>query len=108
MWTESWSEETGQTDSLKPVLLFIHGAEWRFSIVSVTRKASALLVRIALTGPDECELVVRMSGGYVAGATAKEILDAACIWLLSRGRQTRAVLDIGPGGDLARSVRRQR
>ena len=85
MWTESWS---GGTDGIRPVLLVIHGAEWRFSIVNVTRVASALIVRIVLSGPDQCEVVVRISGGYIAGDTAKQILDAA--WSSTCRRQRAA------------------
>jgi len=102
MWTESWS---GGPDGIRPVLLVIHGAEWRFSIVNVTRVASALIVRIVLSGPDQCEVVVRISGGYIAGDTAKQILDAACAWLMTRGPQTRGVVDIGPSDSPARRRR---
>ena len=85
---------SGATNGIQPVLLFIHGAEWRFSIVNVTRIGSVLLVRIRLVGPEACEIVVRLSGGYIVGATAEQILDAACTWLLSRGPQTHGVVDI--------------
>jgi hypothetical protein len=95
MQTEPYPAEM---NAAAPVLLMIHGAEWRFSIVNVTRIGSALLVRVALAGPETCEVVVRVSGGYVSGDTARQILDAACAWLLRRGVKTRGVLDVGSSG----------
>ena len=102
MWTESLSGETG---GIKPVLLIIRGAEWRFSIVDVARAGSTLLIRIVLTGPEDCEVLMRISGEYIVGVTAKQILDAACAWLQSRGPETQGVIDVVPTGV---PVRRQR
>lgn len=94
MQTEYCSSGTGGIES---VLLVVDGAEWRFSIVAVNRIGPALFVRIALVGPEQCAVVVRISGDYIIGTTATQILDAVCAWLLSRQGQTDGVIDVRPG-----------
>ena len=83
------------THGIEPVLLVVQGAEWRFSIVSVDRIGPALLVRIVLSGPEECAVAVQISGDYIIGTTAVQILDSVCAWLLSREGQTEGVIDVG-------------
>jgi hypothetical protein len=63
-----------------------------------------LLIRIVLSGPDECVIAVRVSGGFIIGTTAKQILDSACAWLLSRQGQTEGMIDIESGERSARRI----
>jgi hypothetical protein len=88
-------ESSKGNNGIEPVLLVVDGAEWRFSIVGVDRMGPALLVRILLSGPEECAVAVQISGNFIIGTTAMQILDAVCAWLLSREGQTEGVIDIG-------------
>jgi hypothetical protein len=92
MQTESCSRDK---EGIEPVLLVVDGAEWRFSIVGVDRIGPALLVRICLSGPEECAVAVQISGNFIIRTTAMQILDAVCAWLLSREGQTEGVIEIG-------------
>ena len=82
------------TDAQTPVALHIDGEEWLFSIASVKRVGRELFLQIALQGPALCSVTVHLRDRIVLGVTAPQILNAACDWLLTRGKATHGYLDL--------------
>lgn len=77
-----------------PVTLHVAGEAWQFSITGVTRVGRELFISIALQGAELCTAVVHVRDHIVLGVTAREILDRACAWLLARGQQRHAYIDL--------------
>ena len=82
--------------SQAPVTLNVAGEAWRFSISSVTRVGRDLFISIVLQGADLCTAVVHLRDDVVWGVTAREILNKACEWLLSRGKERHVYIDLAP------------
>jgi hypothetical protein len=91
--------ETKQTFTpariMEPVTVHVAGQAWQLSIDDVTRVGRELFVQIAIVGPEVVHVVVR-ARAIVRGRTARQILETVCDWLLKRGREDYAVLDL-PG-----------
>ena len=83
-----------QPDSQSPVTLHVNGEQWWFSVATVRRVGRDLFVHVALQGPDVCSVTIHLRGGIVLGTTARDILTAACEWLLVRGSATQAFIDL--------------
>jgi hypothetical protein len=79
-----------------PVTLNVAGEAWRFSIASVTRVGRELFISVILQGADLCTAVIHVHGPIVPGVTARAVLDRACGWLLDRGQERHAYLDLSP------------
>jgi hypothetical protein len=84
----------GSTEPPSPVVLHVADAEWHFSIAEVAKDDGGLFVQILLQGPDECAVTVRVRGGIVVGATAEDMLNSVCEWLLMRGEATEGYIDL--------------
>jgi hypothetical protein len=78
------------------VALHVDGVEWRFSIAAMTRVDRELFINVTLDGPEQCSVVVHLRDQIVFGVTAREILNAACAWLLDRRGATHAYIDLAP------------
>jgi hypothetical protein len=89
--------ETVQATDLKtqaPVTLNVAGESWRFSIAGVTRVGRELFISVVLQGAELCTAVVHVHDHIVWGVTAKEILNRACEWLLSRGTERHVYIEL--------------
>jgi hypothetical protein len=82
-----------QPDS-QPVALNVSGTCWWFSVASVRRVGRDLFVHVDLQGPDVCAVTIHLCGGIVLGITARDMLTAACKWLLVRGDERHAFIDL--------------
>ena len=83
-----------QSDSQAPVTLYVNGEQWWFSVSTVRRVGRDIFVHVALDGPDVCTVTIHLRDGIVLGMTARDILTAACDWLLVRGTATNAFIDL--------------
>ena len=83
-----------QPDAQTPVTLYVNGEQWWFSVATVRRVGRDLFVHVALNGPDVCTVTIHLRDGIVLGMTARDILTAACEWLLVRGTCTNAFIDL--------------
>jgi hypothetical protein len=83
-----------QSDAQTPVTLYVNGEQWWFSVATVRRVGRDLFVHVALHGPDVCTVTIHLRDGIVLGTTARDILTAACDWLLVRGTATHAFIDL--------------
>lgn len=81
-------------DAQSPVALSVNGARWWFSVGSVRRVGHDLFVHVDLQGPDICAVTIHLRGGIELGVTARDMLTAACTWLLQRGPERHAFLDL--------------
>jgi len=79
-----------------PVTLSVGGEAWRFSIASVTRVGRDLFISVILQGADLCTAVIHVHGPIVPGVTARAILTRAGSWLLDRGQERHAYLELAP------------
>ena len=85
------------SDGQSPVSLHVDGACWWFSVASVRRVAEDLFVHVNLQGPDLCSVTIHLRGGIVLGVTARDMLTAACEWLLARGTSRHGFIDLTDG-----------
>jgi len=82
------------SDAQSPVSLHVDGACWWFSVASVRRVAEDLFVHVDLLGPDICSVTIHLRGGIVLGVTARDMLTAACEWLLARGTSRQGFIEL--------------
>ena len=45
-------------------------------------------------GPELCSVTIHLRGGIVLGVTARDMLTAACDWLLARGASRHGFIDL--------------
>ena len=83
-----------QPNAETPVTLYVNGEQWWFSVATVRRVGRDLFVHVALNGPDVCTVNIHLRDGIVLGMTARDILTAACEWLLVRGTSTNAFIEL--------------
>jgi hypothetical protein len=88
--------QTSKLDGQNPVTLHVAGEQWRFSITGVTRVGRELFISVALQGAVLCTAVVHMRDQIVLGETARQILDRACDWLLTRGSERHVYIELAP------------
>ena len=81
-------------DGQEQVALEVNGVEWWFSVAAVTRVGRDLFIKVALDGPESCLLTMQVRDRIVFGATAADMLTAACEWLLGRGGATHGFIDL--------------
>ena len=82
------------SDAQSPVSLHVDGTCWWFSVASVRRVAEDLFVHVDLQGPDICSVTIHLRGGIVLGVTARDMLTAACDWLLARGTSRHGFIEL--------------